>query len=70
MYTPTTEVVRTDYIRTQFTDVDKAGEEFDRWLAEVKAEVWDEGYVIGMLVAMGANTQTNPYRQEGAANNE
>ena len=33
MYTPTTEVVRTDYIRTQFTDVDKAGEEFDRWLA-------------------------------------
>ena len=33
MYTPTTAVVRTDYIRTQFTDVDKAGEEFDRWLA-------------------------------------
>jgi hypothetical protein len=33
MYTPTTEVVRTDYIRTQFTDTDKAGEEFDRWLA-------------------------------------
>lgn len=34
MYTPTTEVVRTDYIRTQFTDTDKAGEEFDRWLAD------------------------------------
>ena len=36
LYTPTTEVVRTDYIRTQFTDVDKAGEEFDRWLDETK----------------------------------
>jgi len=49
-YTPTTEEVRQGwrtartgqfYVKEQFiTD-----EEFDRWLAEVKADAWDEGYV-------------------------
>lgn len=66
MYTPTTGVVRTDYIRTQFTDVDKAGEEFDRWLAEVKAEAWQEGWDTKPPY----QEINNPYRQEGAANNE
>lgn len=28
-------------------------EEFDRWLAQVKAEAWKEGYVAGFLKAMG-----------------
>lgn len=73
MYTPTTGVVRTDYIRTQFTDVDKAGEEFDRWLVEVireaKEEAWEEGMYAGKADDYFGNPD-NPYRQEGAANNE
>ena len=69
MYTPTTAVVRTDYIRTQFTDVDKAGEEFDRWLAEVKAEVWEEGMYAGKADDYFGDPD-NPYRQKGAADHD
>lgn len=75
MYTPTTAVVRTDYIRTQFTDVDKAGEEFDRWLAEVKREVWDEA-VNAVISTVRCDSEditwynSNPYRREGAADHD
>jgi hypothetical protein len=44
-YTPTTGAVRTDYANvTQFgLDMYKPRyEEFDRWLAEVKAQAWEE----------------------------
>jgi hypothetical protein len=51
-YTPTTEEVRSysNYIP----------EEFDRWLAEVKAKAWEEGYN-----AKWAETwfEDNPYRK-------
>lgn len=46
-YTPTTEEVSKSYVwfRDQaFTD-EKLKAEFDRWLAEVKAEAWEEGAV-------------------------
>lgn len=62
-YKPTTEVVRTDYIRTQFTDVDAAGAEFDRWLDEVKAQAWEKGFQGGHDSAMGVSNTKNPYRQ-------
>jgi hypothetical protein len=50
-YIPTTGVVRTDYIRTQFTDTDKAGEEFDRWLETVinKAQIAEGERIIRLL---------------------
>ena len=40
-YTPTTEEVRS-YFRGSS---DSRGKEFDRWLAEVKAQAWKEGWV-------------------------
>jgi hypothetical protein len=53
-YTPTTEEMRHVYrgslVQTEtniytFVDETQADAEFDRWLAEVKAKAWDEGYV-------------------------
>jgi hypothetical protein len=38
-YTPTTEQVR-DSVRPWHYTL----EQFDRWLAEVKAQAWEEGY--------------------------
>ncbi len=42
-YTPTTEEVRLEYSRTGRRPDREA--EFDRWLAEVKAQAWAEGAV-------------------------
>jgi hypothetical protein len=58
-YTPTTEEVRTGYSTATYDD-DKAGEEFDRWLAEVKAQAWEEGYAEAERSP--ATTAWNPYR--------
>ena len=66
-YTPTTEEIRigkrkiTDgkfyYTERYVTDA-----EFDRWLAEVKAQAWDRGYEAG-LTDFASSMTTNPYRQ-------
>lgn len=46
-----------------------SAEEFDRWFAEVKAEVWFEGYLIGLHEGFQAVDKypdnrkfNNPYR--------
>ena len=61
-YTPTTEEVAKSYVwfRDQaFTD-DKLRAEFDCWLAEVKADAWDEGYIAEDI---GPDMRaSNPYR--------
>lgn len=61
-YTPSTETIRSDYAHVTSFGLDLTNlryEEFDRWLAEVKAQAWDEGYSedSGFL-------GNNPYRGE------
>lgn len=59
-YTLTTEEVRQ---LAPLTD-----EEFDRWVAEVKAEAWDEGYSKAWVddcgYPAGLADPVNPYRGE------
>ena len=75
-YTPTTVQVREFYlgqlVKTgdnyfEFVDEDKATAEFDRWLAGVKAEAWDEA-VSAMQYSDGSPVELlenlNPYRKE------
>lgn len=70
---PDTNVMRATYATAatyrQSPDPDRAAE-FDRWLAKVKAEAWDEGHDAATDAApdgvwpdawIGAH---NPYRQE------
>ena len=68
-YTPTTEEVREVYrgclVQTDtniysFVDEAQADGEFDRWLAEVKAQAWDEGFREGLD---GDRGDPNPYRR-------
>ena len=54
-YIPTTEEVRSYYRGSSAT----RGEDFDRWLAEVKAEAWEEGWKDSLALAHFAD---NPYR--------
>ncbi len=54
-YTPTTEEVWRAYINWEYGG---AGIEFDRWLAEVKAQAWQEGYE-----SVTITTVANPYRE-------
>ena len=49
-YTPTTKGIKSS--ATEF-NAKHSDEQFDRWLAEVKAEAWKEGYVAGFLQAIG-----------------
>ena len=58
-YIPTTEDIKYAYAHWKGQEP-----EFDRWLAEVKADAWDEGYVGGFTVAitLDASTLDNPYR--------
>ena len=60
-YTPTTEEVRNSY--ASWSD---AYPEFDRWLAEVKAEAWEEGAIATAMYfdPPKLSEPTNPYRQE------
>ena len=62
-YTPTTEQVRTSYAcqRESIYGVEHDFAEFDRWLAEVKAQAWDEGYVSSDDYY---GEHDNPYRGE------
>jgi len=42
-YTPTTEEVSQQW-GWNYPDYDNTQEQFDRWLAEVKAQAWEEGH--------------------------
>ena len=65
-YTPTTEEVRNTFSAATWewgaTTLDDAEQEFDRWLAEVKAQAWEEGKTAGFEDAWGTRA-VNPYRQ-------
>ena len=70
-YTPTTEEVRKGYAGALYlSDVPRdRSEEFDRWLTEVKREVWDEA-VNQVIATVRCDSEDitwfnkNPYRQE------
>ncbi len=61
-YTPTTEEVRRRYMFGCWQEYeDTSGDykaEFDRWLAEVNAQAWQDGYE-----SVTITTVANPYRQ-------
>ena len=63
-YTPTTEEVRTGYSTATYDDA-KAEIEFDRWLAEVKAQAWQEGWDTKPPY----QEINNPYRQRERSGN-
>ena len=65
-YTPTTEEVRADYCL--LADVSRPRQlQFDRWLAEVKREVWDDA-VNQVIATVRCDSEDvtwvnkNPYR--------
>ena len=72
-YTPPTEQVREIYaeIRHESTrlGLNPHRAEFDRWMEQVKAEAWDEGFTDGVNHDLGdwdnaPSIINNPYRQE------
>ena len=80
-WTPTTKQVRDGYRFDPEDDyhnplqaganAERAGRDFDRWLDEVKAEAWEEGYESaalripeGVWHDVAAPHPGNPYRQE------
>ena len=75
-YTPTTEEVRLAYgeqsnfrkhATQTFTQLfEEEDGEFDRWLAEVKAQAWEQGAttIVATMVMNGSrDLPANPYRQ-------
>lgn len=48
-FVPTTDEVRAAYVDGAGFYRDVAGDWFDRWLAQVKADAWDEGYSKGRV---------------------
>ena len=67
-YTPTTDEVRGDFVMLNeshhplLTGLD-LGNAFDRWLAGVKADAWEEGAMQGHDDnEFGVEVWTNPYR--------
>jgi len=62
------EAFRAHYLHPDDLDFDDApGQAFDRWLTDVKAEAWDEGYYHATNGKWGPpETGENPYR-EGAS---
>ena len=69
-YTPTTEEVRDAFAEIKeddFVGWFKAEAGFDRWLAEVKAQAWQEGYKQGSLDNYGSSSDVkyadNHYRK-------
>ena len=60
-YTPTTEEVRESYVLMQrCISYPNPEAEFDRWLAEVKAQAWQEGWDTKPPY----QEINNPYRQD------
>lgn len=68
-YTPSTDEVRINHIGTHPTlatgNEVRRMEEFDRWLATVRADAWDEGYEATGGRAWHEREATNPYREKG-----
>ena len=67
-YTPTTPVVRAAYIQEIDAEVEESFAQFDRWLASVKAEAWDEcgRELFGDDYDDSETSLRNPYRGEQA----
>ena len=75
-YTPTTEQAREACIlgrclAPSFRQRRELGGDFDRWLEQVKAEAWKQGYASGHSNAMrqimgepNASSTQNPYRSK------
>ncbi len=57
-YTPTTKGIKSS--ATEF-NAKHADEQFDRWLAGVKAEAWGEGFDAGIDHAILKDFVFNPY---------
>lgn len=68
-YTPTTEEVRPAFRKGSRIDWNsRRGRLFDRWLNEVKAQAWEEGYAQGSADSYDSRLDAdNPYR-EGVEN--
>ena len=67
-YTPSTSMVRA-YYALEKEDHGIRGAAFDRWLANVKAEAWDEGHAAGWAFGEPKteadyykDPSSNPYR--------
>lgn len=71
-YTPTTEEVREAWIIARYWDDyelfdidekmrDEESAQFDRWLKQVKAEAWDEGFDAGVDNVVLKEFVFNPY---------
>ena len=69
-YTPTTEQVRAGYAWRDNVGSKTYETEFDRWLAEVKAQAWEEGItafdqaIIKDVDDPWSQLPDNPYREE------
>lgn len=71
-YRPTTQEVRTSYgaaVTFPTMSLPERRRAFDRWLEQVKAEAWDEGFADGVNHDLGdwenaPSIIKNPYRQE------
>lgn len=66
-YTPNTEAVREQYTREQPPHIGTVGSksaEFNRWLNQVKAEVWREGNMAGRYEITEPADVPNPYEDE------
>ena len=61
-YTPTTEEIRLDYAPAKTFPAD-AEAQFDRWLAEVKAQAWEEGRYTQYREYPRPARRDNPYWQ-------
>lgn len=70
--TPPTGTIREAFMRCHpfphTTEIDERGAEFDRWLAKIQAEAWEQGYAVGHAHGFGDGTQpdqrANPYRKD------
>lgn len=71
-YTPTTDDMRTSWHRNSMSyGPGERTAEFDRFIADVKADAWDEGYETGCSSPYGTSTpsgksydpEPNPYRE-------
>lgn len=62
-FIPTTEYVKEEYCSDDGRYFEEYEAGFDRWLAEVKAQAWDEGYVTSACDIITHSTP-NPYRQQ------
>lgn len=68
-YTYTSEVIADGYARSYYADhnYNMAVEGFYRWLASVKAEAWDEGFLLATRnnpTKPHPMLRMNPYREE------